>query len=60
MKKFLTEDWVVTFLSIPLLIIAGLASFLPNNGFKISADLYETIISQKSLYFTHYVRNCIG
>ena len=39
MKKFLTEDWVVTFLSIPLLIIAGLASFLPNNGFKISADL---------------------
>ncbi|MBR4069677.1 MAG: putative sulfate exporter family transporter, partial [Bacteroidaceae bacterium] len=39
MKKFLTEDWVVTFLSIPLLIIAGLASYLPNNGFKISADL---------------------
>ena len=39
MKKLLTEDWVVTFLSIPLLIIAGLASFLPNNGFKISADL---------------------
>ena len=32
MKKFLTEDWVVTFLSIPLLIIAGLASFLPNGG----------------------------
>ena len=39
MKKFLTEDWVVTFLSIPLLIIAGLASYLPNNGFKVSADL---------------------
>ena len=39
MKKFLTEDWVVTFLSIPLLIIAGLAFYLPNNGFKISADL---------------------
>ena len=28
----MTEDWVVTFLSIPLLIIAGLASFLPNGG----------------------------
>ena len=31
MKKYLTEDWIVTFLSIPLLIIAGLATFLPNN-----------------------------
>ena len=29
MKKFLVEDWVVTFLSIPLLIIAGCATFLP-------------------------------
>ena len=34
MKKFLTEDWVVTFLSIPLLIIAGLASMLPGGGPK--------------------------
>lgn len=41
MKKFLTEDWVATFLSIPLLIIAGLASFLPNNGFKVAADLTQ-------------------
>lgn len=41
MKKLLTEDWVVTFLSIPLLIIAGLSSFLPNNGFKVAADLTQ-------------------
>ncbi len=39
MKKFLTEDWVVTILSLPLLIIAALASLLPNNGFKVAADL---------------------
>ena len=39
MKKLLTEDWVVTFLSIPLLVIAGLASLLPNNGFTVAADL---------------------
>jgi membrane protein implicated in regulation of membrane protease activity len=39
MKKLLTEDWVVTFLSIPLLIIAGLSSLLPNKGFTIAADL---------------------
>ncbi|MBQ3259895.1 MAG: putative sulfate exporter family transporter [Alistipes sp.] len=42
MKKFLeqfkTEDWVVTFLSIPLLILAGCASFL-NGGPKIPTDL---------------------
>ena len=41
MKKFLTEDWVVTFLSIPLLIFAACASFLPNNGISVSADLTE-------------------
>ena len=39
MKKYLTEDWIVTFLSIPLLIIAGLATFLPNNGPKIPSHL---------------------
>jgi uncharacterized integral membrane protein (TIGR00698 family) len=39
MKKLLTEDWITTFLSIPLLIIAGLASMLPNNGFTVAADL---------------------
>ena len=39
MKKFLTEDWVVTLLSLPLLIIAAVASWLPNNGFKVAADL---------------------
>ena len=41
MKKFLTEDWIVTFLSIPLLIFSACASMLPNGGIKISADLTE-------------------
>jgi uncharacterized integral membrane protein (TIGR00698 family) len=41
MKKFLTEDWIVTFLSIPLLIFSALASHLPGGGVKISADLTE-------------------
>lgn len=39
MKKILTEDWIVTFLSIPLLIICALASFLPNGGPKIPSTL---------------------
>ena len=30
LKKLLVEDWVVTFLSIPLLIIAGLAGLFPS------------------------------
>ena len=38
MKKFLTEDWVVTFLSIPLLIIAFFASEL-GGGPKIPETL---------------------
>lgn len=38
MKRFLTEDWVVTFLSIPLLIIALFASDL-NGGPKIPETL---------------------
>ncbi|MBQ5737475.1 MAG: putative sulfate exporter family transporter [Alistipes sp.] len=41
MKKLLTEDWVVTFLSIPLLVFAALASLLPNGGISVSADLTE-------------------
>ena len=41
MKKFLTEDWVTTFLSIPLIAFAALSSFLPGGGIKISADLTE-------------------
>ena len=41
MRKFLTEDWIVTFLSIPLLIFSALASHLPGGGVKISADLSE-------------------
>ena len=39
MGRFRTEDWVVTFLSIPLLIISGLATYLPNNGFKVPTAL---------------------
>ncbi|MBO7199250.1 MAG: putative sulfate exporter family transporter [Alistipes sp.] len=38
MKKFLTEDWVTTFLSIPLLILALCASSL-NGGPKIPETL---------------------
>ena len=38
MKRFLTEDWVVTFLSIPLLIIALFAGHL-NGGPKIPDTL---------------------
>ena len=41
MKKFLTEDWIVTFLSIPLLIFSACASLLPNGGIKVAADLTE-------------------
>lgn len=36
-KKFLVEDWVVTFISIPLLIIAGFAYYLPT--VSIPSDL---------------------
>ena len=32
LKKLLVEDWVVTFLSIPLLVIAGLATHLPKDA----------------------------
>jgi uncharacterized integral membrane protein (TIGR00698 family) len=39
MKKFLTEDWVTTFLSIPLLIIAGISPMLPAGGPKIPETL---------------------
>ena len=41
MKKFLTEDWIVTILSLPLLLFSALASLLPNGGVKVSADLTE-------------------
>ena len=39
MKKILTEDWVVTFLSIPLLALAMLSPLLPNGGPKIPETL---------------------
>ena len=39
LKKFLVEDWVVTFLSIPLLILAAVAAFLPAGGPKVPATL---------------------
>lgn len=42
LKKFLVEDWVVTFLSIPLLIIAGCATFLPKDALKIPSDLLQS------------------
>ena len=39
MKRFLTEDWVVTFLSIPLLALAVLSPQLPGGGPKIPETL---------------------
>lgn len=43
MKKlidsFKTEDWVVTFISIPLLVLAGFASYLPGKGPSVPSDL---------------------
>ena len=39
MKKFRTEDWIVTFLSIPLIILIGCAGLLPNGGPKIPETL---------------------
>ena len=41
LQKLQTEDWVVTFLSIPLLILAGCASWM-NGGPKIPTDLSST------------------
>ena len=39
MKNFRTEDWVVTILSIPLLIISIFSTKLPNDGIKIPSSL---------------------
>ena len=39
LKKFLVEDWVVTVMSIPLLILAGVAAYLPGHGPKVPANL---------------------
>ncbi len=39
MNRFRTEDWVVTILSIPLLIISIFATKLPNDGIKIPSSL---------------------
>lgn len=39
LKKFLVEDWVVTVMSIPLLILAGVAVYLPGHGPKVPANL---------------------
>ena len=39
MNRFKTEDWVVTILSLPLLLIAGFAALLPGGGPKIPQTL---------------------
>ncbi len=46
MKKYLTEDWVVTFLSIPLLALAMLSPLLPNGGPKIP----ETLVTAEAWF----------
>lgn len=38
-KQFLVEDWVVTLLSIPPLIISGFAYSLPGNGPRVPSEL---------------------
>ena len=61
-KKLLVEDWVVTFLSIPLLIIAGLATFLPKDALKISSDLLnsESWLNIGSLFLIALVLLYVG
>lgn len=61
MKKFLTEDWVVTFLSIPLLIIAFFASEL-GGGPKIPEVLTtgEAWMNIGIFFVIAFVILCIG
>lgn len=47
MKKFLIEDWVVTLLSIPILLLCSFAYYLPDGGPKIPS----TLLSQSA--WTH-------
>jgi len=39
MKSNLSEDWVVTIMSVPLLLVAGFAYFLPGGGPKVPTTL---------------------
>ena len=39
MKKFLVEDWVVTLLSIPILLLCGFAYYLPGGGPSVPSTL---------------------
>ncbi len=61
LQKLKTEDWVVTFLSIPLLILAGCASFM-NGGPKIPTDLTtaEAWIDIASLFVIAIVTLYVG
>ena len=43
LQKLLVEDWVVTFLSIPLLVLAGFAYYLPGKGPKVPDTLMTTV-----------------
>lgn len=38
-KQFMVEDWVTTFLSIPILILCGCAYYLPGGGPKVPSTL---------------------
>jgi hypothetical protein len=62
LKKFLVEDWVVTILSIPLLIIAGCATLLPKNALKIPSDLLnaEAWINVGALFLIALILLYIG
>ena len=59
MNKFKTEDWVVTFLSLPLLLIAGIAAHLPGGGPKIpqtlvTAEAWLNIGMAQHRHFFHH------
>ena len=47
-KQFLVEDWVVTFLAIPLLVIAGLAGEFP--AIKRDISIPSTLITTDAWY----------
>ena len=62
MKNFRTEDWVVTILSIPLLIISIFATELPNNGFKVPTtfDTFDAWLNIASFYVIALVLLYVG
>jgi len=61
-KKLLVEDWVVTIMSIPLLIITALAFYLPGGGPKVPSSLLsgESWINISVLFLIALITLYIG